>query len=68
MGGSPTRSWKRRASAARDNNLLDAVDPNSADGIAYWATYVEEWVRMNHVRTIAPLVAAVLLALSLRVD
>jgi uncharacterized membrane protein len=50
------------------NNLLDAVDPNSAEGVAYWATYVEEWVRMNHVRTLAPLLAAVLLALSLRVS
>ncbi len=50
------------------NNMLDALDPNSAEGIAYWAVYLEEWVRMNHVRTIAPLVAAVLLTLSLRVE
>jgi uncharacterized membrane protein len=50
------------------NNMLDGLDPNSAEGIAYWATYLEEWVRMNHVRTIAPLVAAVLLTISLRVD
>ncbi len=50
------------------NDLLDGLDPNSAEGIAYWATYLEEWVRMNHVRTIAPLVTAVLLAVSLRVE
>ena len=50
------------------NNVLDGLDPNSAEGIAYWAIYLEEWVRMNHVRTIAPLVTAVLLAVSLRVD
>ena len=50
------------------NNVLDALDPNSAEGIAYWATYLKEWVRMNHVRTIAPLVAAALLTVSLRVE
>jgi uncharacterized membrane protein len=50
------------------NNILDGLDPNSAEGVAYWSTYLEEWVRMNHVRTIAPLVAAILLALSLRVE
>lgn len=49
------------------NNRLDSLDPNSAEGIAYWATYLEQWVRMNHVRTIAPLVSATLLTLSLRV-
>jgi uncharacterized membrane protein len=49
------------------NNMLGGFDPKSAEGIAYWATYLEEWVRMNHVRTIAPLVAAVLLTVSLRV-
>ena len=48
------------------NNLLDGVDPNSAEGVAYWAVYLEEWVRMNHVRTAAPLVAATLLTVSLR--
>lgn len=49
------------------NNRLDGLDPNSAEGIAYWAVYLEQWVRMNHVRTVAPLVTAVLLTLSLRV-
>lgn len=47
------------------NERLEAVDPSSAEGAEYWATYLDEWVRMNHVRTIAPLVAAVLLAISL---
>jgi len=50
------------------NDMLDSLDPNSAEGIAYWATYLEGWMRMNHVRTVAPLVAAVLLTVSLRVD
>ncbi len=49
------------------NNLLDGLDPNSAEGIAYWGIYLEEWVKMNHVRTIAPLVSAVLLTTALRV-
>ena len=48
------------------NNMLDGHDPNSAEGTAYWATYMREWVRMNHLRTIAPLVASILLAVSLR--
>lgn len=47
------------------NNRLDRVDPNSAAGKAYWATYPREWVRMNHVRRLAPLAAAVLLTVSL---
>jgi len=50
------------------NNMLDGLDPNSAEGIAYWATYLNEWVRMNYVRTIAPLVAAVLFTVSLGVE
>ena len=50
------------------NDKLDALDPNSSEGIAYWATYLKEWVRMNHVRTVAPLVAAILLTISLRIE
>lgn len=48
------------------NNVLDSLDPTSAEGAAYWAIYLEEWVRMNHVRTIAPFLTAVLLTVSLR--
>lgn len=47
------------------NDRLDAFDPTSAEGISYWSTYLTEWVRMNHVRTIAGLAAAALLATSL---
>ncbi len=50
------------------NDLLAAVDPNSNEGIAYWATYLNEWVRMNHVRTVAPLVTSVILAITLTQD
>ena len=39
------------------NERLAAVEPASADGAAYWVTYLHEWTRWNHVRTIAPLVA-----------
>lgn len=47
------------------NNRLDRVDPESAEGADYWAVYLKEWVPMNHVRSIAPLVSAVLLVVSL---
>lgn len=50
------------------NEILEALDAESAEGVAYWTTYLEEWVRMNHVRTIAPLVTAALLTMSLQVD
>ncbi|MEQ8718115.1 MAG: DUF1772 domain-containing protein [Acidimicrobiales bacterium] len=50
------------------NDLLDAVDPVGAEGVAYWGTYLREWVAMNHVRTVAPLVSAVLLSVSLQLD
>lgn len=50
------------------NERLDALDPNSAEGITYWATYLKEWVRMNHVRTIAPIAASLVFAISLGVE
>jgi uncharacterized membrane protein len=50
------------------NDTLAALDPNSAEGIRYWATYLNEWVPMNHVRTIVPLISAALFTVSLQVD
>ncbi len=47
------------------NNKLDRLDPASSHGQRYWEIYRYQWVRMNHVRTIAPAAAAVLLAISL---
>lgn len=47
------------------NDLLEGLDPSSSEGIAYWAVYLEEWVRMNHVRTVAPCITAVLMTWSL---
>ena len=49
------------------NNRLDRLDPASSQGMRYWEIYVRQWVRMNHVRTIAPAATVVLLALSLNV-
>ncbi len=49
------------------NDRLGALDPESAQGIAYWGVYLREWVRMNHVRTLASLVAAVLYVTALQV-
>ena len=50
------------------NDMLASFDPNSADGIAYWHTFLRQWVPMNHIRTAAPLVSSVMLALSLTAD
>ena len=47
------------------NNRLDRMDPATGQGQRYWEIYLHQWVRMNHVRTIAPTVAAALLAVSL---
>ena len=47
------------------NDRLERLDPGSPEETAYWAVYQRAWVRMNHVRTIAPLVSAVLFAVSL---
>lgn len=49
------------------NDALAAVDPDSAEGVRYWATYLREWVPMNHVRTVLPLISAALLTVSLQV-
>ena len=47
------------------NDKLDRLDPESNHGQRYWEIYRHQWTRMNHVRTIAPAVAAALLAVSL---
>ena len=41
------------------NNALAGVDPDAGDAAEVWARYAAEWTRWNHVRTIAPLAAAV---------
>lgn len=50
------------------NERLDAFDPDSAEGVAYWRTYLRQWVPMNHIRTITPIITATLLIISLQMD
>ena len=40
------------------NNALAQLDPSDDGAARYWARYLAEWTRWNHVRTIAPTVAA----------
>jgi uncharacterized membrane protein len=40
------------------NNVLAAVDAAGPDAERVWTTYLREWTAWNHVRTIAPLIAA----------
>jgi uncharacterized membrane protein len=48
------------------NNALARVDPASEEGARVWGTYLVEWTRMNHVRTVAGLAAAGLFAVALQ--
>lgn len=47
------------------NNILATVDPASDEGNRVWKDYVQMWTKWNHVRTVAALMAAVLLSLGL---
>jgi uncharacterized membrane protein len=49
------------------NNVLARLAADSAEGARYWADYLSTWTAWNHVRTVAPLVAAIVFALALRV-
>lgn len=42
------------------NNKLDGLDPNSTVAAHYWDQYVRNWVRWNHVRSIASTMTAAL--------
>jgi uncharacterized membrane protein len=48
------------------NDALARVDPQSEEGARVWRTYLVEWTRMNHVRTVAGLAAAGLFAVALQ--
>ena len=50
------------------NEALAEFDPQSAEAAAYWKRYVTSWTTANHARTIAPLAAATLLTIALRVS
>ncbi|HEY8986604.1 MAG TPA: anthrone oxygenase family protein [Streptomyces sp.] len=47
------------------NEKLRALGAESAEGLAYWPTYLREWTLWNHVRTAASGAAAVAYALAL---
>ena len=47
------------------NNALARVDPKSEEGARVWRTYLVEWTRMNHVRTVACTLACGLLVAAL---
>jgi len=40
------------------NNRLAGLDAGSAEAHAYWPVYVREWLRWNHVRTVASIASA----------
>jgi uncharacterized membrane protein len=48
------------------NNRLSVLNPDTAEAAKYWLTYLSEWVRWNHVRTIASVMATALLILAIR--
>jgi uncharacterized membrane protein len=47
------------------NDALARVDPESAEGAAYWERYLREWIPGNHVRAVACLAAAAVLTIAL---
>ena len=48
------------------NDALAPLDPDSVNAATEWVRYLSEWTRWNHVRTVAALMAAALLTVSLR--
>jgi uncharacterized membrane protein len=48
------------------NDALAAVDPATSAGAHVWETYLREWTFFNHIRTLAAVVAVVLLTLAWR--
>jgi uncharacterized membrane protein len=48
------------------NNRLAGMDPDAADAGAGWTRFASPWTRLNSVRTVASLAAAVLFALAAR--
>jgi uncharacterized membrane protein len=47
------------------NNKLAASNPASSAGDAVWRSYLVQWTRWNHLRTLASLAAAVVLTIAL---
>lgn len=47
------------------NNALASTDPASPESIEFWSGFVRDWVKWNHVRTLASLVSSTLFMLAL---
>jgi uncharacterized membrane protein len=48
------------------NDRLAALNPETAAAADYWLTYLSEWMKWNHVRTIASVTASLFLILAIR--
>jgi len=48
------------------NDALAAVDPVSAQGASLWGSYLADWTKWNHARTIGATLAAIAFALAFR--
>ncbi len=48
------------------NDELAKLDPQSASSVRFWSSYVGDWTTWNHVRALGPIIAVVLLVVSLR--
>ena len=47
------------------NNALAAVTPGTPEAAALWTRYLSEWTLWNTVRTVAPILSAVLFTVAL---
>jgi uncharacterized membrane protein len=47
------------------NESLRVISPTGTEAARYWTTYVRDWTRWNHVRTIASLAAAAAFSIAL---
>jgi uncharacterized membrane protein len=48
------------------NNRLAILEPSTTQAAEFWREYVSSWLQWNHVRTIAAILASLLLILSIR--
>jgi len=50
------------------NDALDGIDPHAADAAQQWRDYYGDWMPLNHLRSVAAVVATGLLTVALRVS
>jgi uncharacterized membrane protein len=48
------------------NNRLAVLDPSTTQAAEFWREYITSWMQWNHVRTVAAIMASLLLILSAR--